>query len=307
MQKSTKIATIGMVIVVLAITTRASYKSITQNKSLVEQVPAEESQSLEDLQKEMAQIAEYEFKNGCLEKNARGQNVFCGESKQKVDAAEARYQAALYASTVPDSATEEADMSAVRNFMGDQSMSLKYSRSGAPANFSVGILTPLSGKGDFKLETPTEWKRMVNVYIATKEIEGTCEVYEYEVYPLTHEVVEVRVVYPRGYQGQCTKGDLFSTLVPESEIKMRAEEYLVRENPRRVNELKDEMDVYTITKLSRGGINRWEWKWQDTTYKLPNGMSGKSAVDSMPTVRLHIASSGKLVQYNNTIPLFKTP
>lgn len=61
---------------------------------------------------------------------------------------------------------------------------------------------------------------------------------------------------------------------------------------------------FIITPLSRGSAGRVEWKWEDTTYQLPQGMSGGSAVDSRPTIRMHISSGGKLLQYNNTAPLF---
>jgi len=296
MRKNTKIGVAAGVVLLLAVASTATYNSV-QRRSGGDQTPAEQSQSVEFLHQEMARIAQYEFENGCVEKNAQGRDVFCGESKIKVEAAEAKYQAALKASLTPDAATQQADITGIRNFMGDQGMALKYTRSAPPANFSVGVVTPLSDSGDRKSETPAEWKRTVNVYTATKEIEGTCEVYEFEVYPKTHEVVEVRVIYPVGYQGRCDKGSLFSTSVSESEIKANAQAYLAR--------IKGEADdEYKITQLSRGNTSRWEWKWEDADYRLPAGVSGSAAVDSKPTVRLHIASSGKLVQYNNTIPLF---
>jgi hypothetical protein len=262
------------------------------------QIPlSDKSPSLEELRQEVDRIAKYEFEHGCLEKNERGQNVFCGESKQKVDAAEARYNAALKASTMPDPSVQQSDLNAIRNFMGDQSMTLEYSRSQSPANFDVGVLTKLSDQGDEKIEKPDAWKRTVNIYRATKEIENTCQVYEYEVYPKTHELIEVRVIYPDTYQGQCAqKGSLFAPPAStESEIKTNGEAYLRRANPKTDDE-------YTVTQVN---ASRLEWKWQDTAYKLPAGLSGRSAVDSKPTVRLYISNAGKLLQYNNTIPLFE--
>ena len=266
----------------------------TKTKSDTQIPLSDKSPSLEELRQEMDQIAKYEFEHGCLEKNERGQDVFCGESKQKVDAAEARYNAALKASTMPDASVQQSDWNAIRNFMGDQSMSLEYSRSQSPANFDVGVLTKLSDHGDERIDTPQVWKRTMNIYRATKEIEGTCQIYEYEVYPKTHDIVEVRVVYPDGYQGKCTKGDLFSPKVSETKIKEVGESYLKN---------LDLTQSFTIAPVD--DMSRWQWKWQDTNYKLPDGLVGRSAVDSKPTIRLFISSAGKLLQYNNTVALFE--
>jgi len=266
----------------------------TKTGSDTQTAPSDKGPSIEELQQEMSRIAQYEFEHGCVGKNERGQDVFCGESKQKVDAAEAKYNAAIKASTMPDPSTQQSDLNAIRNFMGDQSLSLEYSRSQSPANFDVGVLTKLSDYGDEKIEKPEAWKRTVNIYRATKEIENTCQVYEYEVYPKTHELIEVRVVYPDNYQGKCTKGDLFSPKVSEAKIKEVGESYLKNLG------LKEPFTV-----ASANDMSRWQWKWQDAIYKLPNGLVGRSAVDSKPTIRLFISSAGKLLQYNNTVALFE--
>lgn len=275
---------------------------ITQNKSIDENKTelSDKNLSVEELQQEMARVAQYEFEHGCVEKNERGQDVFCGESKQKVDAAEARYQAALKASTMPSNQVLTADVEAIRAFMGDNNFQVAYSRSQSPANFNVGIVTRLSDAGDRRTETPKEWERTVNIYTATKQIEGVCEVYEYEVYPKTHDVVEVRVVFPEGYdRSNCpnTGKSLFEPYATEAQIKVVGEEYLNRAGGGEYS--------FTVKPLERSNTSRWEWKWEDTSYKLPSGVAGDSAVDSRPTIRLHISSAGKLLQYNNTIPLFE--
>lgn len=254
---------------------------------------SDKNPSVEELQQEMSRIAQYEFEHGCVEKNERGQDVFCGESKRRVDAAEARYQAAVKASTMPTGAVLQADTNSIQKFMGDSAFAVEYSRSQSPANFTVGTITKLSSQGDEKIETPDAWKRTVNIYRSTKEIEGTCQIYEFEVYPKTHDIVEVRVVYPDSYQGKCMKGDLFSPQISEASIKKVGEEYLKRIG---------DNQSFKVTLI---GTSRWEWKWQDTDYQLPQGMAGRSAVDSKPTVRLYISTAGKLLQYNNTIPLFE--
>lgn len=266
----------------------------TKTASDTHTVMSDKSPSVEELQQEMSRIAKYEFEHGCVEKNERGQDIFCGESKQKVDAAEARYNAAVKASTMPDSATIQADAEAIKKFMGDAIFEVEYSRSQSPANFNVGVLTKLSDQGDERIDTPQAWKRTVNIYRATKEIEETCQVYEYEVYPKTHDIVEARVVYPEDHQGKCTKGDLFSPKISEAQIKEAGEAYL-----------KNLGFTQSFTVAPISDMSRWQWKWQDANYKLSDGLVGRSAVDSKPTIRIFISSSGKLLQYNNTIPLFE--
>lgn len=265
----------------------------TKTGSDIQTAVSDKNQSAEELQQEMSRIAQYEFEHGCVEKNERGQDVFCSESKQKVDAAEARYNAAVKASTMPDGSTLQADIDMIKKFMGDTTFAVEYSRSQSPANFSVGVLTKLSDQGDERIDAPQAWKRTVNIYRATKEIEGTCQVYEYEVYPKTHDIVEVRVVYPDNYQGKCTKGDLFSPKVSEAKIKEVGQAYL-----------KNLGLTQSFTIAPVNDMSRWQWKWQDTNYKLPDGLVGRSAVDSKPTIRIFISSSGKLLQYNNTVALF---
>lgn len=266
----------------------------TKTGSDIQTAVSDKSQSPEELQQEMSRIAQYEFEHGCVEKNERGQDVFCGESKQKVDAAEARYNAAVKTSTMPDNATLQAETGVIKKFMGDTAFEVEYSRSQSPANFSVGVLTKLSDQGDERIDTPQAWKRTVNIYRAIKEIEGTCQVYEYEVYPKTHDIVEVRVVYPDNYQGKCTKGDLFSPKVSEAKIKEVGQAYL-----------KNLGLTQSFTVAPVNDMSRWQWKWQDANYKLPDGLVGRSAVDSKPTIRIFISSSGKLLQYNNTVALFE--
>lgn len=289
---------LGILVIALLAGIAILVSSKTKNDT---QIPlSDKSPSLEELRQEMDRVAKYEFEHGCLEKNERGQDIFCGDSKTKVDQAEARYQAALRESMKPDSATVQADTEAIQKFMGDPAFNVAFSRSSSPVNFNVGVITKLSDAGDRRIDTPDEWERTVNVYTATKQIEGICEVYEYEVYPKTHDVVEVRVVFPEGYdRSNCpnTGGSLFEPFAAEAQIKESGAAYLKRAVGNNYS--------FIVKPLERSNTSRWEWKWEDTAYKLPSGIAGDSAVDSRPTIRLHISSAGKLLQYNNTIPLFE--
>ncbi|OGF25102.1 hypothetical protein A2303_05770 [Candidatus Falkowbacteria bacterium RIFOXYB2_FULL_47_14] len=287
---------IKIIVGIFGIVLLAGITILISNETKIDtQIPlSDKIPTVEELQQEMSQIAQYEFEHGCVEKNERGQDVFCGESKKKVDVAEARYNAAVKALTMPDDATMRADTDAIKKFMGDANFVVEYSRSQSPANFNVGMLTKLSDQGDERIDTPQAWKRIVNIYRATKEIEETCQVYEYEVYPKTHDIVEVRVVYPEDYQGICTKGDLFLPKVSEAQIKEVGKTYL-----------KNLGLAQPLTVTPVDDMSRWQWKWQDEKYKLSDELVGRSAVDSKPTVRLFISSAGKLLQYNNTVALFE--
>lgn len=257
-------------------------------------------------------MTQYELEHGCVEKDVRDQDVFCGESKARVDRAHVAYQNAIREAQKPDEAQIEKDMLAIQNFMGDQELKLIYVDTSHPANFGVGIVTEFSDGGGFVMDRVEGWERFVNRYQTTETIYSTCSVYEYEVYPKTSDVVQVHVVYPLSYEGRCEKtGNLFSPEVPEWEIKeVYAEHFLnsggipnyefgLNNNTR----IKDE---FTITPRSKTGgeLDRYEWFWEDKNYQLLEGLSGTSAVDSRPTVRMFILVAGKLVQYNNTIPLF---
>lgn len=268
--------------------------------------------SVEDLRLELERVTQYELEHGCVEKDERDQDVFCGESRARVDRAHASYQNAIREAQKPDEAQIARDKSAIRNFMGDQNLELTYMGTSHPANFGVGIVTEFSEGGGFVMDRAEGWERFVNRYQTAETIYDTCSVYEYEVYPKTSDVVQVHVVYPSSYEGRCEKtGSLFSPEVPEWEIKeVYAEHFLnsggipnyefgLNNNTRIKNE-------FTITPRSKTGDepDRYEWFWEDKSYKLPEGLSGTSAVDSRPTVRMFISAAGKLVQYNNTIPLF---
>lgn len=283
----TILATIGIVVVGIGIFAYANSSNSSASK-IVGNDP-------ESLKQELERITQYELENGCVETTDRGQE-FCGESKAKVDAAHAAYQAAVKSVSTPDTTTQQADTAGIRTFMADSNLEVAFTHSRSPSNFTVAVVTPISSGGDSVANTPAEWKHTVNVYRTTSIIDGTCEVYEFEVYPKTHEVVQVHVVYPDGYAGQCTNGNMFSPVVSDEKIKEVGNAFATRIAPDK---------QFTISPLTRGTASRVEWKWEDASYKLPEGVSGGSAVDSRPTIRMHISSAGKILQYNNTIPLFE--
>jgi len=193
------------------------------------------------------------------------------------------------------------DETAIANFMGEENYPVTFISSQAPSNFTVGVSEPLPKGGGSHITTPQEWQRTANIYESTKFVADTCEVYRFEVYPKTHEVVNVGLVYPKG-KATCddSKSTLFSPLISDEQIKTIGEKYLERAMPEIYSSVKNKFKVQAVSK--EGDNDRWEWIYEDQDYKLPAELE---AEPKYPTVRMFISNSGNLLQYENSTPLFK--
>ena len=193
------------------------------------------------------------------------------------------------------------DEVAIANFMGDENYPVTFVDSQAPSNFTVGVSEPLPESGGSHITTPKEWQRIVNIYESKEFLADTCEVYRFEVYPKTHEVVDIGLIYPKG-KATCddSKSTLFSPSISDEQIKTIGEKYLERATPEMYSSLKDKFTVQSVSK--DGKDDRWEWLYEDRDYKLPVELE---AEPKYPTVRMFISNSGNLLQYENTMPLFK--
>lgn len=147
MKKKTTLLTAGVTIAIIA---AGTYWSLQEGRSL----------GVEELRADLERITQYELEHGCVEEQ-RGQPMFCGESKERVDRAYAAYQQTLDTETNVDSPAQEKDIAAIRAFMDDTNLSLTYIRSRSPANFSVGVSAALSDGGDSRTDVPQEWKRPI--------------------------------------------------------------------------------------------------------------------------------------------------
>lgn len=195
----------------------------------------------------------------------------------------------------------QQDEQTIANFMGDENYPVIFISSQAPANFTVGASEPLPESGGSHITTPQEWQRTVNIYESTKFVSDTCEVYRFEVFPKTHDVVNVGLVYPKD-KATCddSRSTLFTPSISTDQIKAIGEKYLEHTMPEIYFSIKDKFTVQPISKDN--GNDRWEWLYEDTSYKLPAGLE---AEPKYPTVRLYISNSGNLLQYENSLPLFK--
>jgi len=195
----------------------------------------------------------------------------------------------------------QQDEQTIANFMGDENYPVIFISSQAPANFTVGTSEPLPESGGSHIITPQEWQRIVNIYESKDFIADTCEVYRFEVYPKTHEIVNVGLVYPKG-KATCddSHSTLFAPAISSEQIKTTGEKYLERTMPEIYPSIKDKFTVQPISKDNEN--DRWKWIYEDTSYKLSSGLESEP---KYPTVRLYISNSGNLLQYENSLPLFK--
>lgn len=195
----------------------------------------------------------------------------------------------------------QQDEQDIANFMGNENYPVTFIDSQAPTNFTVGASEPLPRGGGSHITTPQEWQRTVNIYESTKFVADTCEVYRFEVYPKTHDVVNVGLVYPKD-KATCddSRSTLFTPAISSEQIKAIGEKYLERAIPEMYSSIKDKFTVHPISKDNEN--DRREWLYTDTSYKLPDGLE---AEPKYPTVRLYISNSGNLLQYENSLPLFK--
>jgi len=202
----------------------------------------------------------------------------------------------------------QADISAIRRFMGDENYSVTFNGASSPSNFTVGKTTPFPDGGGGRTDVPPEWKRVVNKYKSVESVGVRKEIYYFEVDPRTHEVVNAQLDNQQNIEvppitGEAPKDDgIFTPRISESEIRAIGDAYLARAIPDYPS-IKSGFTVKPLTKdQGVSSADRYEWLWQDTGYKVPEGLD---AFPRYPTVRIYISSGGKLLQYNNSVPLFQ--
>jgi hypothetical protein len=193
------------------------------------------------------------------------------------------------------------DETAIATFMGDESYPVAFIGLQAPSNFTVGVSEPLPGGGGSHITIPQEWQRTINIYESKEFVSDTCEVYRFEVYAKTHEVVNVGLVYPKG-KANCddSHSSLFSPSISDEQIKTIGEKYLERAMPKMYSSPKDKFKIQPVSK--EGDTDRWEWLYEDRDYKLSAELE---AEPKYPTVRMFISNGGNLLQYENSMSLFK--
>lgn len=220
----------------------------------------------------------------------------------------------------PTSDKLTADENAIRAFMGVPNLALDYITSQKnPANFSVGKIetVPVKGtneSGAWKMEIPKEWERPVNIYQQTKYIDDRCEVYEFEVDARNSQVVEVHLKYAQEIEQMEASGTPVNIMdrcksYPSMEVPLKTKDIIQTNALTYLSRLPNYdaiKDQLTYIPSSKNPINAPaanEWKWEDKSYKLPEGLS--SDPWPYPTVRIIMTSGRKLLYYLNTTGLFQ--
>jgi hypothetical protein len=214
----------------------------------------------------------------------------------------------------PSSTATAQIQTTIRDFMADQSLEIKYiSTSSNPSNFTIGKATQL-GDGGSQIDTPTEWKRPVYVFQQTQYINERCEVYEYELDARNLQIVDIHVRYPEEIQNllgsatglnaaKCASyGSMELPLKSKDTIEQTAFDYLARGVGNQLPSA-NQFD-YIPSKQGASNPAANEWIWQDTSYRLPDGLTGD--VYNYPTIRIIVSSGGKLLHYFNSVGLFQS-
>lgn len=214
----------------------------------------------------------------------------------------------------PDQNTLTKAEEAIRTFMASSSLTFQYiTTQKHPSNFTVGKTTVIAN-GAFRTDTPPEWDRPVYVIQQKEYINERCEVYEYEVLAKTNQVVEVHVRYPKEIEqtlattglkaSECESyGSMEIPLKTKDVIEKSAFEYLGRDlENAKILIRSDIQPEYISSKKGSANPVANEWKWEDKSVSLPDGLTGDPW--QYPIIRIIMTSGGKLLYYLNTTGLF---
>jgi len=212
---------------------------------------------------------------------------------------------------------EKAEAS-IRTFMNKPELELIYLSSNKhPTNFTVAIPDKANSlaTGQGMYITPPEWNRPIYTFQQKEYINERCEVYEYEVRAKTSQIIEIHLVYPTEIQtalsgpnglsaAKCDQyGMMEIPLKTKDMIEKTAFEYLSRDPEHTKFLLRSDIQPeYTPTMKGVEYPAANEWKWEDKSYKLPEGLI--SDPYPYPTIRIIMSSGDKLISYFNSSDLF---
>lgn len=197
----------------------------------------------------------------------------------------------------------------IRAFMGETNLELKYTgQNNHPSNFAI-LSNVKQNDGGFTADNPKEWDRPVYIFQQTDYINDRCEVYQYQVTQKTNQVVEIGIVYPiersATMPGNCPgNGSLDWPLLSKDQIEQAAFVYLGHDPEHTKFMLRSDIQPqYIPSKPGTENPAANEWRWEDTSYKLPEGLMGDPW--PYPTMRIIMSAGGKLIYYLNTTDLFQ--
>jgi len=208
-------------------------------------------------------------------------------------------------------ADQQKAMDAIRQFREKPELELVYVKTYPhPTKFGIGKIIRQDGNSTVS-ETPEEYNVPVEIYQEKEPIGGGCEVYEYEVDIETNKIVEMRIVYPAGYDQyeltpeekvKCDKTDefLYRPLYTEAQLEEIAMTFL-KKHVANFDKIKDEFVYRPSTADSNSIADKRFWRWTGEKPEVPEGW----LVDTPPVINLLMASSGEIIQYGNNTDSFR--
>ena len=118
--------------------------------------------TVEALQAQIEQTAQNELANGCVEKDEIGRSIFCGSSKEKMDALNTQIMAAIRAEKIRSADQVAIAESNIRAMAENPSLDLR---------FDTAVSNPYTEKSDVKVEyykDAQDTMYMVNPAIPTR-------------------------------------------------------------------------------------------------------------------------------------------
>lgn len=205
---------------------------------------------------------------------------------------------------------------AIRDFMANPNLELEYIATRSPSNFNVGIKKETYGNNPAistgsTMETPKEWERKTEIYQQKEYINGTCEVYEYEIDPRNNQIIQVSIRYPQEgiivnpkEQKDCANSQSLETpLLTLPELKEIAMNY-AKKGVNNFEEIKNDFVYQASTENPKTIPAQNTWLYQNKDYKLPDGLTAQEP-SPYPTIWATITSGGHLLWYLNTTGLFQ--
>ena len=249
---------------------------------------------------ELERVTAYEADNGCMETNASGNRVFCGESKKKIDALQAQYQESLKAQFEPNPAAEAA----IRTFMDEPDLMLSNQGLRHPSNFTVSKREAIDNYGSDRIMTPPEWERKVYLY-NQESIASNCQFYSYEVDARYPQVVQVQLIggLAVGSEGDIAQAECLKAHPLQPITAAQAKEMALAIARKRMGDLVDPGHPYVLQSEPKDGGDRYDFVWQyKDASSLPAGLTVEPY--AYPTVRVVINKNGYLMTYLNTSILY---
>lgn len=205
--------------------------------------------------------------------------------------------------TAQKESPQQKDINAVRFFMANSKLDLIFKGTGLPQPyFMVGKASPLDKGGGVRIDKVSEWERQVNIYEQKDLINGQCEVYEYQTDSRNNTLTAVHIRNLRSTEIDSLKASGTTCGGASTVPKLNKEEseaiafgYLKRALPN-FDQIKDQL-VYS----EKLGGESHEWRFEDKSYKLPEGLTGDPY--SYPVIRIVIYGD-KSILYENTETLF---